>query len=177
NAYLMKPGKQNQTRFYLYTEPFFVKMNNAYASSLGKFLKNKWWSFPSLAICIVMIGVFYSLLPKETAPYDDRSHIGMNVTAPEGVSYEYMERFMNEMTDLINDSIPEKKVSLIITSPGWGSSSVNSGRATIALVDPSERDRTQKEIAADLARWTKNYENARVSISETPTIAVNRRGG
>ncbi|MCL8006286.1 efflux RND transporter permease subunit [Gelidibacter japonicus] len=177
NAYLMKPGKQNQTRFYLYTEPFFVKMNNAYASSLGKFLKNKWWSFPVLAICIVMIGVFYSLLQKETAPYDDRSYIGLNVTAPEGASYEYMDRFMTEITDLINDSIPEKKVSLIITSPGWGSSSVNSGRATISLVDPDDRDRSQKEIAEDLSRWTRNYENARVSVSETPTIAVNRRGG
>lgn len=177
NAYLMKPGKQNQTRFYLYTEPFFVKMNNAYASSLGKFMKNKWWSFPVLVICVVMIGVFYSLLQKETAPYDDRSYIGLNVTAPEGVSYEYMDRFMTEMTDLINDSIPEKKVSLIITSPGWGSSSVNSGRATISLVDPGERNRSQKEIAEDLSRWTKNYENARVSVSETPTIAVNRRGG
>ncbi|HUH27511.1 efflux RND transporter permease subunit [Gelidibacter sp.] len=177
NAYLMKPGKQNQTRFYLYTEPFFVKMNNAYANSLGKFLKKKWWSFPVLAICIVMIGVFYNLLQKETAPYDDRSYIGLNVTAPEGASYEYMDRFMTEITDLINDSIPEKKVSLIITSPGWGSSSVNSGRATISLVDPGERDRSQKEIAEDLSRWTRNYENARVSVSETPTIAVNRRGG
>lgn len=177
NAYLMKPGKQNQTRFYLYTEPFFVKMNAVYESSLAKFMKNKWWSFPVLVICVVMIGVFYGLLQKETAPYDDRSYIGMNVTAPEGVSYEYMDRFMTEMTNLINDSIPEKKVSLIITSPGWGSSSVNSGRATISLVDPSERDRSQKEIAEDLARWTKDYENARVSISETPTIAVNRRGG
>ena len=177
NAYMMKPGKQKRSRFYNFTERYFVKMNNAYESSLGKFMKNKWWSFPILAICIVMIGVFYSLLQKETAPYDDRSYIGLNATAPEGASYDYMDRFMDEMTDLINDSIPEKKVSLIITSPGWGSSSVNSGRATISLVDPGERDRSQKEIAEDLARWTRNYENARVSVSETPTIAVNRRGG
>ncbi len=130
-----------------------------------------------MVVCVIMIGVFFSLLQKETAPYDDRSYIGLNVTAPEGASYDYMDRFMDEMTELINDSIPEKKVSLIITSPGFGSSSVNSGRATISLVDPSDRDRTQKEIAEDLSRWTRNYENARVSVSETPTIAVNRRGG
>ncbi|MEO5788460.1 efflux RND transporter permease subunit [Gelidibacter sp.] len=177
NAYMMKPGKQKRSKFYNFTERYFVKMNNAYANSLGKFMTKKWLSFPILVVCIVMIGVFFSLLQKETAPYDDRSYIGLNVTAPEGASYEYMDRFMDEMTDLINDSIPEKKVSLIITSPGFGSSSVNSGRATISLVDPSERDRTQKEIAADLARWTRNYESARVSVSETPTIAVNRRGG
>ncbi|TXD84950.1 efflux RND transporter permease subunit [Subsaximicrobium wynnwilliamsii] len=177
NAYMMKPGKQNQTKFYRVTEGYFVKMNKAYASSLGKFMKNKWWSFPVLIVCIVMIGVFYSLLQKETAPYDDRSYIRLSVSAPEGASYDYMDRFMNEITELINDSIPEKKVSLIITSPGWGSSSVNSGLAIISLVDPSDRERSQKEIAEDLTKWTRTFENARTSVSESPTIAVNRRGG
>jgi multidrug efflux pump subunit AcrB len=88
-----------------------------------------------------------------------------------------MDRFMVQLTELINDSIPEKKVSLIITAPGFGSASANSGRANISLVDPSERDRSQHEIAEDLTRWSKNYENARTNVSETPTIAVNRRGG
>ncbi|NJX17367.1 efflux RND transporter permease subunit, partial [Tamlana crocina] len=90
---------------------------------------------------------------------------------------EYMDRFMNELTQLINDSIPEKKVSLIITSPGWGSGSVNSGFGRVALVEPSERDRSQDEIAADLTRWTKQFPGARTNVSQSPTIAVNRRGG
>ncbi len=177
NAYLMRPGKQKHSKFYVVTERYFVKMNTAYADSLQNFMKKKWLSFPILVVCLVMIGLFYNLLQKETAPYDDRSFIRLNVTAPEGASFDYMDRFMNEITDLINDSIPEKKVSLIITSPGFGSSSVNSGRAILSLVDPSERDRSQKQIAEDLTRWTKKFENARTSVSETPTIAVNRRGG
>jgi multidrug efflux pump subunit AcrB len=177
NAYLMKPGKQKHSKFYNFTERYFVKMNTAYADSLKSFMKRKWLSFPILAVCILMIGLFYSLLQKETAPYDDRSSLRLNVSAPEGASYDYMDRFMDEITDLINDSIPEKKVSLIITSPGWGSSSVNSGRAVISLVEPNERERTQKEIADDLTRWTKKFENARTSVSQTPTISVSRRGG
>ncbi|MCK7591382.1 efflux RND transporter permease subunit [Subsaxibacter sp. CAU 1640] len=177
NAYLMKPGKQKHSKFYEVTERYFVKMNTAYSNSLQNFMKKKWLSFPILLGCILMIVLFFNLLQKETAPYDDRSYIRVNVTAPEGASYDYMDRFMNEITDLINDSIPEKKVSLIITSPGFGSASVNSGRAIISLVEPSERERSQKEIAEDLTRWTKKFENARSSVSESPTIAVNRRGG
>lgn len=177
NAYLMKPGKQKQTKFYEITEKYFVKMNTAYANSLRDFMKKKWLSFPILAICLIMIGVFFSLLKKETAPYDDRSSITVSATAPEGASYDYMDRFMNQLTELINDSIPEKKVSLVMTAPGFGSSSVNSGRANITLVSPSERDRTQQEIAQDLTRWTRGFENARTNVSQTPTIAVNRRGG
>jgi len=177
NAYLMKPGKQKHSKFYEVTERYFVKMNTIYASTLRDFMKKKWLSFPILVVCLVMIGLFFSLLKKETAPYDDRSSLNVSVSAPEGASYDYMDRFMNELTELINDSIPEKKVSLIITSPGFGSSSVNSGRANISLVDPNERERTQNEIAEDLTKWTKSIENVRANVSQTPTIAVNRRGG
>lgn len=152
-------------------------MNTAYSESLRSFMTKKWLSFPILVICLIITGVFYSLLKKETAPYDDRSYISVSVSAPEGASYDYMDRFMTELTELINDSIPEKQVSLIITSPGWGSSSVNSGRARIALVDPSERERSQAEIAAGLSQWAKIFPDARTSVSESPTISVNRRGG
>ena len=177
NAYLMKQGKQKRSKFYDLTEPYFVKMNTSYAESLKGFMQKKWMSFPIIIACLGLIVLFYSLLKKETAPYDDRSFISLNVSAPEGVSYDYMDRFMNELTDLINDSIPEKKVSLIITSPGWGASSVNSGRARIRLVDPSEREKTQSEIVQELTTWTKQYSEAKVSVSESPTISVGRGGG
>ncbi|MDQ7959687.1 efflux RND transporter permease subunit [Flavobacterium lindanitolerans] len=177
NAYLMKGGEQKRSKFYEWSEPYFLKMNSGYADALGRFMKRKWLSFPILIICIGLIALFFSTLQKETAPYDDRSFIGVNVTAPEGASYDYMDRFMTELSDLINDSIPEKKVSLIITSPGFGSASVNSGRARIALVEPGERERSQKEIAEDLTKWTKKYAEAKVSVSEQPTISINRRGG
>lgn len=177
NAYLMRPGKQERSKFYNFTEKYFVKMNTNYAASLRAFMDKKWLSFPILIVCIIFIVVFFNLLKKETAPYDDRSYIGLSVSGPEGASYDYMDAFMNELTELINDSIPEKKVSLVITSPGFGSSSVNSGYVRIALVDPSERERSQKEIATDLTKWTKQYPNARTNVSESPTISVGRRGG
>jgi len=177
NAYLIKGGVHKKSKFYDFTEPYFVKLNSGYAGMLTNFMKRKWVSFPILIICIGLIALFFSILQKETAPYDDRSFVGLNITAPEGASYDYMDRFMVEMDKLINDSIPEKKVNLVITSPGFGSSSVNSGRIRLALTEPEDRDRTQKEIAADLTKWTKRYPEAKVSVSEQPTIAVNRRGG
>lgn len=176
NAYLIK-GVHKKSRFYEFTEPYFEKLNSGYADSLKGFMKRKWLSFPILVICIGLIAFFYSTIQKETAPYDDRSFIGMNITAPEGASYDYMDRFMQDMEKLIKDSIPEAKASLVITSPGFGSASVNSGRVRIALKEKEDRERSQKEIAADLTKWTKRYSEARTSVSEQPTIAVNRRGG
>ncbi len=177
NAYLIRPGKQKQSKFYHFTENYFVKMNKSYADSLRVFMKRKWLSFPILFGCIGLIALFYTLLQKETAPYEDRSFVSLRVSAPEGSSYDYMDRLMTDITELINDSIPEKKVSLILTSPGFGSSSVNTGLAFMALVQPNERERSQHEIATDLGKWTKEYVGGKSNVSEKPTISVNRRGG
>ena len=177
NAYLMKGGEQKKTKFYEATEPFFVSLNTGYANALTKFLKRKWLSFPIIGVCIGLIVLFFAILPKETAPYDDRSLGIVSVTTPEGATYEYTDRFMEDLSKLINDSIPEKKVALVITSPGFLSSSVNAGRVRLALVDPSEREKSQKEIVDDLNKWTKKYPQAKVNVSEQPTISVNRRGG
>ena len=177
NAYLMKGGEQKKSKFYERTERYFVMMNSEYAYSLKSFLRFKWLSFAILIGCFGLIYLFYQIIPKETAPYDDRSFLNLRVTAPEGVSYDYMDRFMTDLTMLINDSVPEKKVSLVITSPGFGSSSVNSGIVRLGLVDPEKRERTQDEIANDLSQITRKYTEARVAVSQQPTISVNRRGG
>ncbi|SDQ51301.1 efflux RND transporter permease subunit [Flagellimonas zhangzhouensis] len=177
NAYLIKPGKQNQSKFYQVTEKFFVRMNESYEKSLKQFIGKKWISFPILFACIGVIVLFYNLLKKETAPYDDRSYVRLVVKAPEGSSYDYMEKYMNDITDLVIDSIPEAKVGLIMTSPGFGAQSVNSGRASIILVEPNERERSQAEIADSFSKWAKSYVGGKSSVFQKPTISVNKRGG
>ena len=177
NAYLMKGGEQKKSKFYNFTEPYFQKLNSGYASALKTFMKRKYISFPILIVCFGLIYLFFNIIKKETAPYDDRSGLTMSITAPEGASYEYTDRFMQDISKLIDDSIPEKKVALIITSPGFGAATVNSGRIRIALKDPEERKRTQHELADKLTKWTKRYPEAKTAVTEQPTIAVNRRGG
>lgn len=177
NAYLMKGGEQKKSKFYNATEPYFEKLNKGYAESLTNFMKRKWISFPILIVCFGLIYLFFNILQKETAPYDDRSAIVMSITTPEGATYDYTDRFMQEIGQLVDDSIPEKTVALVITSPGFGASTVNSGRVRIALKQPDERERSQKEIAEKLTKWTKQYSQAKVAVTEQPTIAVNRRGG
>jgi multidrug efflux pump len=177
NAYLMKGGEQRKSKFYILTEPYFQKLNSNYADALSRFMDKKWLSLPILIACFGLIFVFYNLLQKETAPYDDRSSLILRMTAPEGSSYEYTDRFMQEISELVDDSIPEKKVSLVVTSPGFGSSSVNSGFMRLSLKEPSERKLSQDEIAEKLTKWTKQYPDAKTSVTQQPTIAVNRRGG
>lgn len=178
NAYMMKKGGHNHSKFYNLTEPMFVKMTTGYANSLKNFMHAKWLSFPILAICVGLIAYFWVTLKKETAPYEDRSLISASITGPEGSTYEYMQRYMTDLTQLINDSVPEKRVNIINTAPGFGGSgSPNTGRMRIGLVEPKERDRSQQEIVDDLTRQVRQFTGARTFISQQPTISVNRRGG
>ncbi|SKB87906.1 multidrug efflux pump [Parapedobacter luteus] len=177
NAYLMRKGGPKHSKFYHVTERYFVKMTKGYAHSLQQFMRMKWVSFPILALCFGLIAWFWVHLRKETAPYEDRSLITANITGPEGSSYEYMDRFMVKLAQLVNDSIPEKTTNIVNTSPGFGSGGANSGRMRIRLVSPEERERSQEEIADALTRQTRRFTEARTFVSQQPTISVNRRGG
>jgi multidrug efflux pump len=178
NAYLMKKTGHKKTKFYEMTEPYFVKLNEGYAETLNKFLDRKWLAIPIIAMCVGLIVLFWNILPKETAPYDDRSAINMNLTTPEGSSFTYTDRFMMKVQQMINDSVPEKKVNITITSPGFGGSgSTNSGFVRMGLTDPDDRNRTQAEIAANLTKITRKYSEGKVTVTQQPTISVGRRGG
>lgn len=178
NAYLMKGGEQKKSKFYLATEPYFEKLNKIYASNLTRFIPKKGWSIAIIIICFGLIFLFFSILQKETAPLDDRSGFVMRMSTPEGASYEYTNRFMQEMSQLVDDSIPEKQVSLVISSPGFGgTSSVNSGFIRISLKNPKDREKSQMEIADELGKWVKRYPDAKTSVIQQPTISVSRRGG
>ncbi|GGC34091.1 acriflavin resistance protein [Parapedobacter defluvii] len=178
NAYLMRSGGAKHSWLYNVTEPYFVKMTTGYANSLKRFMKAKWVSFPVLAICFGLIAWFWVHLKKETAPYEDRSLLRASVTAPEGSTFEYMDRFMLKMIQLVNDSVPEKSVNMVNTSPGFsGTGSPNTGMMRIGLVPPEERERSQEEIAEALTRQVREFTEARTFISQQPTISVSRRGG
>lgn len=178
NAYLMKKTGHKKSKFYEMTEPYFVKLNEGYAEKLNKFLDRKWLAIPIIAVCVGLIVLFWKILPKETAPYDDRSAINMNLTTPEGSSFAYTDRFMMKVQQMVNDSVPEKKVNITITSPGFGGSgSTNSGYVRMGLSDPGDRDKTQAEIAARLTRITRRYAEGKVTVTQQPTISVGRRGG
>ncbi|EAZ94516.1 multidrug efflux membrane fusion protein [Flavobacteria bacterium BAL38] len=178
NAYLMKGGEQKKSKFYLATEPYFEKLNATYASNLKRFIPKKGFCIAIIVGCFGLIFLFFSILQKETAPLDDRSGFVMRMSTPEGASYEYTNRFMQEMSQLVDDSIPEKQVSLVISSPGFGgSSSVNSGFIRISLTNPDGREKSQMEIADELGKWVKRYPDAKTSVIQQPTISVSRRGG
>lgn len=164
--------------FYRVTEPFFSGMENGYHRLLQKFMNIKWLAVIIVAVCGVLIWQIGGGLKSELAPLEDRSQFRMSVTMPEGSSFEYTDRFIDKLTNLVLDSVPETKTVLTVTAPGFsGSGSVNTGFLRVTLVDPPERNRSQQDIVDMINRNLPKYTEGKAFPSQDQTISVGRRGG
>jgi len=129
-----------------------------------------------------MIAVFVLIywlgtkLKTELAPLEDRSNIRISVTAPEGSSYEYTNKYIREIGQYVIDSVEETYYPIEIVAGGGGNTSVNSGFINIYLTEPEERTKTAEEIFKKLAGEIEQFTGVRSSISQPPTIG-SRFGG
>jgi multidrug efflux pump len=163
--------------FYRKTEPFFRWMETSYRNSLSSFMKVRWVSLVILVVCVGIIFLIGGQLKSELAPMEDRSQFRLQLTAPEGASFDYTDAFVEKVTNLVLDSVPEKRTVLSITAPGFAGGSANTGMVRATLSEPHERSRSQKEIVAMLNRNLSKFSDGRVVAVEEQTIQQNRRGG
>jgi multidrug efflux pump len=170
--------RQRQPWLYTATEPFFSALASGYRQAVTTVLQRRWLAFPIILVCFGTVALFLAILPRELAPIEDRSQISISTRGPEGATFAYMDRFMDQLNALIQEEVPESETTITVTAPGFGAaSSVNSGFGRITLVEPDERERTQGEIAGALALQVQQLTDAQTYISQSPTIAVGRRRG
>jgi multidrug efflux pump len=174
---LMTKKVPKHSRFYEKTEPFFRGMENGYRKLLLGFMKVRKAAWGILAICGLIIYYIGSNIQSELAPMEDRSQFRLQVSAPEGTAYDYMDRYMDKLAKLVIDSIPEKDVMISLTAPGFSGGSVNSGFIRVTMTAPSERKRSQQQIVDMINRNLPKYNEGRASAIQEQTISVNRRGG
>ena len=164
---LVKREKKNW--FYRKTEPFFDGMNTGYSKLLNAFLNKRVWAW---GITIVTIGVIFYLwntIPSEMAPLEDRSRITIRTTGPEGVTYEYMRDYAEDITATADSIMPDAEA---ITTRVWS----GSGNIQITLKDLKERDYSQMEVAEQLSKAVQKKTKARAFVQQQSTFG-GRRGG
>lgn len=177
NVKMSKKDVHKHSWFYNKTEPFFRGMESGYKNLLTRFMMVRWISVVIIAACGLIIYFIGSNIPSELAPMEDRSQFRLQVSAPEGTAYDYMDRYIDKLGNFMLDSVPEKQVVLSITAPGFISGATNSGMVRVTLSDPSQRDRSQKEIVEMVNRNLPRFNEGRAFAIEEQTISVNRRGG
>lgn len=166
--------REEHTWFYRKTEPFFAALLEGYRRSLEAFMRRRWVAFVVMAAAVGTMLVLGSTLPQELAPLEDRSRVRMTATAPEGTSFERMDKYMDSLVDMVREEVPEADNVLASTS-GY-SGGANAGSATVTLVPPENRERTQSEIAETLSRSASRLNDARTIVTQEQTISVGMGG-
>ncbi|WP_282037808.1 efflux RND transporter permease subunit [Saccharicrinis aurantiacus] len=170
--------RETPTKFYSWTEPFFIALTNAYAKSLTTFMKAKWLAIPIIIICTVLIGKLYNLIPEELAPLEDRSELRVNSTGAEGTTFESTDRYALDLWNMIQEQIPEEDRDAVTmtTAPGSGSTGTNQVRTTIRFADITKRDVSQAEYATKIKKGLSNVIGSKTSVVQPPTIGSMRGG-
>jgi multidrug efflux pump len=164
--------------FYHKTEPFFRWMETGYFNSLKRFMRVRWIAGVIVLGCGVLMVVIFGTIKSELAPLEDRSQFRLQVTAPEGTAFDYMDAYIDRLAQFVMDSVPEAKTILTVTAPGFsGSGATNTGFVRATLSEPNERDRSQQEIVDMINRNLPKFSDGRAFAIQEQTISVNRRSG
>jgi multidrug efflux pump len=177
NVYLSRKTFKH-SKFYTASEPFFNGMENGYRKWLKAFMRVRWMAIPLILVCFAIIFFIGKNLQSELAPMEDKSAFRLQVSAPEGTSYDAMDKYMDKLTAFLIDSLKEKRYVTSMTAPGFsGTGSANSGFVRVALVEPKDRKRSQQEIVSWVNKRIPRFNDGRSFAIQDQTIQVNRRSG
>jgi len=166
---LKKHDKSN--RFYNATEPFFAAMTSLYQKLLYGFMKVRWTAIIIVIAMVVLIYFLDTNLQTELAPLEDRSNLRIQALGPEGSTFEYTEKYLDELTQYVIDSIPEAESPITIIAPSFQSpGATNVGIINLYLVPPENRKRTQQEIFKSVAKDLNTFTGIRGFPTMPPTI-------
>jgi multidrug efflux pump len=164
--------------FYRVTESFFRGMEDGYRRMLEGFMRVRWVSIVIIILCFGGAYLIATNMQSELAPMEDRNQFRLQLTAVEGTSYDYMDRYVQDLVGFVEDSIPEYKTALSVTAPGFtGGGAVNTGFVRVTLSDPQTRDRSQQDIVDMVNRNLSRFPEGKAFAIQEQTISVNRRGG
>jgi multidrug efflux pump len=149
-------------------EGFFAKLSAWYGRTL-RVLMRRPIVIVGCVLALLLVGaVSFRSLPSEFAPSADSGRVFVTITAPEGASFEYTERYGRMLEEIAAKEVEKggiRRVTLRIPG-GWdsGTGSVNSARLILVLEDWGDRDRSAQEIAASLRRETEKLPGVRASV-------------
>ena len=161
-------NREEKNWFYRKTEPLFTGMNNIYAKMLAAFLRRRWIAIPIMVVSMIACIAMWINVPAEMAPLEDRSSITIRTMGPEGVTYEYMRDYTEDINRLADSLMPDAEFITARVSDGGGN-------IQITLKNLAERDYSQMEVADKLSQAVRTKTDARAFVQQQSTFG-GRRG-
>lgn len=163
----MLKEEHHKNRFNRMMDGFFDWVDAMYRKVLSSSIRS--WIPGALVMMAVLAGGWYLLkgLPKELAPLEDRSVIFGIYSGPDGATPAYSMEAAKKL-EAIYQTIPERTA----VQTRVGTPVVPDGISVLRLKLWDERERTQQEIAAELAPKMAAIPDARAFPVNPPSLGL-----
>ncbi|MFO0411594.1 MAG: efflux RND transporter permease subunit, partial [bacterium] len=144
-------------------------LRNSYQNSLQAMLGKRIAVVGMVGLIVVVAGgaaFMFLTLPNELVPAEDRGRVQIRVQGPEGAGFDYTRNIVMGIEPILAEyKASGEASSFLISAPGFGGGSFNSGNGSLILSDWSERDRSAADIAQELNGKLRGQTDAQVNAS------------
>lgn len=150
---------------------WFSNLTMRYVKFLEKVVDKKLFTIGFLIICAVGIFLVTRTMPSGFIPGEDQGTIYTIIQTPPGSTLERTYDITKKLQDIVS-KIPEIQsvasyAGYEILTEGRGS---NAGTIMINLKPWNEREKTVKDIIAELKEYTKDFPGATIEFFEPPSV-------
>ncbi|MFL6617458.1 MAG: efflux RND transporter permease subunit, partial [Povalibacter sp.] len=167
-----------RSRTTLVVERFFHWLSERYEKSLRWSMQRPLLGLGLAAGAIALGGLLYLLLPSEYAPKEDRAMVQIMLTAPEGSSLAYVDRYLKQVEAVAIDEVHRGNARRVLTRSGtWGGGGdVNMGRVVLPLTPWDERKESATQIVQRLRTKVTDFPGVRIAVVEPGGLGVGGSG-
>ncbi len=169
---LLLKHEHEHGRLFNFSEKLFDLARNGYVTTLRWTLKVKGLVLIGSVLVLIATGYLYEVVQKGFIPRQDTGVINANTRAREGVTFEEMTLYQQQVADIIQKN---PNVEAVMSTAGQGVGGVvgsNIGRLIIRLKDRSERTVGADEVIQQIRREAARVQGVRLFLSNPPAIRI-----
>ncbi|MDN2580465.1 efflux RND transporter permease subunit [Aquibium sp. ELW1220] len=122
-----------------------------------------------------LAGSLYPTIKSELTPSEDRSQAFLRISAPQGVSLDYLAQQMRAIEILLQPLRDKGEITSTFAIAGSGGSS-NSGFMVLRLAPWQDRERSQQAIVGDISRIVQNVPGVRAFAFQPNSLGIRGAG-
>jgi HAE1 family hydrophobic/amphiphilic exporter-1 len=174
SRYLRPPAQEKHGWLYHFLGRCLGAMNNGYEITLRWVMKHHVTTMVASLVVLVATIYLFGLVPKGFIPSEDTGQILINTEAAQGVSYEQMVKYQQQLAAIV---AKDENVESFFSSVGVGGIALtgNTGRIFIKLKPRAERLLRADQVIRDLRPKLTQIPGIRVSLQNPPVIRVGGR--
>ena len=174
SRYLRPPATEKHGWLYRFLGRCLDAMNKGYEVTLRWVMKHHVTTMVASVVVLIATIYMFGLVPKGFIPSEDTGQILINTEGAQGVSYEQMVQYQQQLAAIV---AKDPNVESFFSAIGSGGISLagNTGRIFIKLKSRKERSLSADELIRDLRPKLIKVPGIRVSLQNPPVIRVGGR--